>query len=97
MPDSYVRCGGGNTRPVAVFTLHAMDAGGGNHSVFAGAFIDVLKANAELLTGRSLYEAVAARVAHAASRYEFEQIPAYAPIARSGHEAGDFMLLPVSL
>ena len=30
MPDSYVRCGGGNHRPVAVFTLHTMDADGGD-------------------------------------------------------------------
>ena len=29
-PDSYVRCGGDNYRPVPVFTLHAMDAAGGN-------------------------------------------------------------------
>jgi hypothetical protein len=29
-PDSYVRCGGGNSRPVAVFTLHAIDADGKN-------------------------------------------------------------------
>jgi hypothetical protein len=28
MPDSYVRCGGDNYRPVPVFTLHAMDANG---------------------------------------------------------------------
>ena len=74
-----------------------MDAGGGEHSVFASAFLQVLAGNADLLTGRSLYEAIAARVAFAASRYDFEQIPAYAPIARSGHEAGDFMLLPVQL
>ena len=30
LPDSYVRCGGGPERPVAVYTLHVMDAGGGN-------------------------------------------------------------------
>jgi hypothetical protein len=30
LPDSYVRCGGGNSRPVAVYTLHAMDADGSN-------------------------------------------------------------------
>lgn len=30
LPDSYVRCGGDNYRPVPVFTLHAMDANGGN-------------------------------------------------------------------
>ncbi len=29
-PDSYVRCGGGPSRPVAVYTLHAMNAQGGN-------------------------------------------------------------------
>ncbi|MCX6912015.1 MAG: discoidin domain-containing protein [Verrucomicrobia bacterium] len=29
-PDSYVRCGGDNYRPVPVFTLHAMDAAGTN-------------------------------------------------------------------
>jgi len=28
LPDSYVRCGGGNGRPVAVYTLHVMDADG---------------------------------------------------------------------
>ena len=30
LPDSYVRCGGGRSRPVAVYTLHVMDARGGN-------------------------------------------------------------------
>jgi hypothetical protein len=29
-PDSYVRCGGDEYRPVAVYTLHAIDADGGN-------------------------------------------------------------------
>ena len=30
LPDSYVRCGGDNYRPVPVFTLHVMDPRGGN-------------------------------------------------------------------
>lgn len=30
MPDSYVRCGGGPERPVAVYTLHTMNPDGGN-------------------------------------------------------------------
>lgn len=30
LPDSYVRCGGDDYRPVPVFTLHAMDSRGGN-------------------------------------------------------------------
>jgi len=29
-PDSFVRCGGGNHRPVAVFTLHRMNCNGGD-------------------------------------------------------------------
>ncbi len=29
-PDSYVRCGGDNARPVPVYTLHVMDPDGGN-------------------------------------------------------------------
>ncbi len=71
-----------------------MDAGGGEHSVFAKAFLDALENNVEILPGRALHEAVAARVAHMASAYEFEQIPEYAPISRAGHEAGDFLFLP---
>ena len=35
-PDSFVRCGGGNHRPVAVFTLHTIDSDGGNlHAISA--------------------------------------------------------------
>ena len=30
LPDSYVRCGGDEYRPVAVYTLHVMDADGGD-------------------------------------------------------------------
>jgi hypothetical protein len=36
LPDSYVRCGGGPERPVAVYTLHVMDRDGGNlHAISA--------------------------------------------------------------
>ena len=34
-PDSYVRCGGDNYRPVPVFTLHLMDAQGANIRPFS--------------------------------------------------------------
>jgi len=30
LPDGYVRCGGGNSRPVAIYTLHTMDPDGSN-------------------------------------------------------------------
>ncbi|MEQ9003623.1 MAG: caspase family protein [Pseudomonadales bacterium] len=71
-----------------------LDFGGGAHSVFARSFIEALEANADVLLGRSLYQAVAARVAHAAAGFDFEQIPQYAPISRAGHESGDFILQP---
>ncbi len=71
-----------------------LDIGGGAHSVFAKALLGVLASNRDLLAGRNLYQAVAARVAHAAAQYNFEQVPQYAPIARAGHETGDFLLLP---
>jgi uncharacterized caspase-like protein len=73
-----------------------MDAGGGQHSVFARAFLEVLAENDGLLESRDLYELVAARVAYAASGYDFEQVPEYAPIRHAGHEAGAFFLRPAS-
>lgn len=71
-----------------------LDIGGGKHSVFAKALLEAIETNQGILPGRSLHEAVAARVAHAAAAYQFEQIPEFAPISRAGHEAGDFLLLP---
>ena len=71
-----------------------LDAGGGGHSVFASAVIDVLRSNQDLLEGRDLYEQVAARVAFRASNLSFEQVPEYAPIRFAGHEAGTFFLKP---
>ncbi len=71
-----------------------MDEGGGNHSVFAKAFLDVLSSQEGLLSGRDLYQALAARVTYAADTYRFEQLPQYAPIARAGHESGDFFFVP---
>jgi len=73
-----------------------MDAGGGRHSVFAKALLEVLENNHELLDGQSLHREVAARVAYAAANLQFEQMPEYAPIRFAGHEAGEFFLLPGS-
>src|SRR5215471_13600743 len=44
-----------------------LDSGGGNHSVFAKAFLDVLAGNTEILDGQRLGLEVAARVSYAAS------------------------------
>ena len=74
-----------------------LDSGGGQHSVFAKAFLDVLDANSEILVGQQLYSQVAARVTYAAEALAVEQNPQYAPIRYAGHEAGDFILVPTAL
>jgi hypothetical protein len=71
-----------------------LDSGGGNHSVFAKAFLDVLASNTEILDGQRLGLEVAARVSYAASSAQVEQDPQYAPIRYAGHEAGDFLFVP---
>jgi hypothetical protein len=71
-----------------------LDSGGGEHSVFAQAFLEALEANDDVLEGRRLYEQVSARVAYDASNMRFEQVPEYAPIKFAGHEGGEFFLVP---
>ncbi len=89
----------GNTRSRTVLSSGGlrpvMDAGGGNHSVFAKAVLDVLQANQDALEGQRLFREVSARVVYTALRYKFEQIPQYAPIRFAGHEAGDFLFVPL--
>lgn len=36
LPESYVRCGGGRSRPCAVYTLHSMDGNGGDLIAISG-------------------------------------------------------------
>jgi hypothetical protein len=62
--------------------------------VFAKALLDVLETNSEVLDGLHLYKEVSARVAFAAAGLNFEQVPEYAPIKYTGHEGGDFFLVP---
>lgn len=71
-----------------------LDSGGGDHSVFAQAFLDVLNANTAVLEGQRLHKELAARVAYVAAAYSLEQLPQYAPIHYAGHEAGDFLFVP---
>ncbi len=71
-----------------------IDKGGGEHSVFAKALIDVLQENKGIIEGQNLHKEVSARVAYAASAVEVEQIPQYAPIRFAGHESGEFFLVP---
>lgn len=71
-----------------------LDGGGGNHSVFAKAFLDVLAGMSEITEGQRVFMEVSARVAYNANRYQIEQVPEYAPIKFSGHESGDFVFIP---
>ena len=76
-----------------------LDSGGGKHSVFAKAFLDVLRENNEILEGQRVYQEVSARVSYAASAVmtdegPLEQVPQYAPIKFAGHESGDFLFVP---
>jgi len=72
-----------------------MDGGGGQHSVFAKAFINTLQKNQSLLEGQDLYRNVSAGIVSIASEYGIEQVPEYAPIRHAGHESGEFFFVPV--
>jgi len=71
-----------------------LDGGGGEHSVFAKAFIQALKNNHQLLEGQALYRDVSAGIVATASRYGIEQVPEYGPIRYAGHESGEFFFVP---
>ncbi len=89
-----------NTKARAVLTSGGvkpvLDSGGGEHSIFAKAFIDVLRENDGVLEGFKLYREVQQRVKNAAAALNVDQEPQYAPIKYAGHEAGEFFLLPDS-
>ena len=71
-----------------------LDGGGGEHSIFAAAFLDILRHNDDVLNGLQLYNQLAARVTWKARTRSFTQEPQYAPIRFGGHEAGDFFFVP---
>jgi hypothetical protein len=86
------------TRARAVLTSGGvkpvLDSGGGDHSIFAQAFLDVLNENKNILESFSLYREVQKRVKHLAATLRIDQDPQYAPIKYAGHEAGEFLFLP---
>ena len=72
-----------------------MDGGGGDHSVFAKAFINALRNNNDLLEGQVLYRNVSSGIVSIAAQYGIEQVPVYAPIRYAGHENGEFFFVPI--
>ncbi len=67
-----------------------LDSGGGRHSAFAKAFLEVLTSNNGLLEGYSLYTNVLNKMRANTSKFNIDQVPDYAPIKYAGHEAGEF-------
>jgi formylglycine-generating enzyme required for sulfatase activity/uncharacterized caspase-like protein len=68
------------------------DSGGGGHSVFAKWFLEVLRDNDQVLDGQTLHDKLKGPVVVNA-----KQTPAYSDIRETGHEFGDFLLVPKSL
>jgi uncharacterized caspase-like protein len=71
-----------------------MDQGGGEHSVFANAFLKVLRSNKRVIEDYDIFRNVANQVRVSASRVGFEQTPQYAPLQHAGHEGSPFFFVP---
>lgn len=71
-----------------------MDLGGGEHSVFANAFLKVLRSNKRIIEDYDIFRDVANQVRVSASRGGFEQNPQYAPLQHAGHEGSPFFFVP---
>jgi len=65
-----------------------LDGGGGDNSVFAKSFLDVLENNTDVLEAQALFAAVKRPVA-----LESDQTPQYSDIRRAGHAGGDFLFV----
>ncbi|MCQ8103571.1 caspase family protein [Methylomonas sp. SURF-2] len=71
-----------------------MDQGGGSHSVFANAFLKVLRGNKRVIEDYDIFRDVANQVRVSASKVGFEQTPQYAPLQHAGHEGSPFFFVP---
>jgi hypothetical protein len=71
----------GGMEPVA-------DSGGGQHSVFAKAFIDALEQNTGIMDGTELFTKIRRPV-----MLNSDQTPGYSDIRKAGHEGGDFLFV----
>jgi hypothetical protein len=71
-----------------------LDAGGGDHSVFAKVLIDVLQSNNEVIEGFRLYQQINERVLYNSEAFGLSQVPQYSALIPAGHDSGDFILVP---
>ncbi len=77
----------GGVRPV-------MDQGGGAHSVFANAFLKVLRSNKRIIEDYDIFREVSNQVRASAAKAGFQQSPQYAPLQHAGHEGSPFFFVP---
>lgn len=70
-----------------------LDSGAGQHSVFAGALLEVLRENDDFLESDRLHAGLKAKVIAVAAGAGVEQIPTHEPIHMAGHEGGDFIFV----
>lgn len=71
-----------------------LDNGGGDHSVFARAFIEELKNSDQLLTAPELFLRIRERIRNNPVAAELGQDPELKAIKDAGHEVGDFFFVP---
>ena len=64
------------------------DSGGGDHSVFAKAFLEALQENRDVMGGQALFDAIKRPVV-----LDSDQTPQYSDIRKAGHEGGEFMFV----
>ena len=67
------------------------DSGGGDHSIFAKVFIDLLNANTGVVDMSQMFSAMRRQVIIGA-----QQTPQYSDMRQTGHEGGDFIFVRTS-
>lgn len=70
-----------------------LDSGGGEHSIFAEAFLEELEQAQGIVDAYKLYLSVSQKVEKNSARIGFIQNPTYAPIKFTGHSGGEFVFV----
>lgn len=73
-----------------------LDSGGGQHSIFAKAFIRTLKQNKGLMEDYELFRKVSYDVETSTSLIGFQQSPQYSAMLHAGHEGSPFFFVPLT-
>lgn len=80
----------GSNRPVLDGSINS------DHSIFAQQLLNILENNNEVLETYALFFELQQQVAEKSAQLDVEQIPQYAPIRHAGHQAGEFVFVPIA-